>query len=383
MKRAVVVAALFVVACGDNKAPETPDHNPDRGQYNVWEEIELPGTVCGNDSQYKFWVNYSQTSDNLAVVFEPGGACWDYPSCSGATGVRGAANPDGLTDDHYTFGILTSPFLNRDMAESPTQDWNLVYLPYCTGDVYAGNVVADYTDDTGANPPLEWHHEGHNDTMAAIAYLDREFNHIPKMLVTGCSAGGVGSLVNYHFLRQGMHAVQEGYLLDDSGPIFPSPGFSDLMHDKIRSAWNLDSLTSQFPSGFTLDNMGTINTALADTYPNDRLATTFFERDYNFSLYSYDRFYGDPTKDMVMQMWASDTASLVSEYDARPNLYYYLPYWRDINDSHCTTLIEFDGSEIQDHDMTLTQWASDLVNDQPLQSMEEAPVPGEDPPGDY
>ena len=68
-----MVAAL-ACACGDNRLPETPDHNPLRGSYDTWEEIELPGTVCGNDSQYKFWINYSDTSDNLAVVFEPGGA---------------------------------------------------------------------------------------------------------------------------------------------------------------------------------------------------------------------------------------------------------------------------------------------------------------------
>ena len=67
-----------------------------------------------------------------------------------------------------------------------------------------------------------------------MSWIDDNFTHVPKMFVTGCSAGGVGSLVNYHFLRNGMHAVQKGYMLDDSGPVFPSSGYSAPLHAKIR-----------------------------------------------------------------------------------------------------------------------------------------------------
>ncbi len=253
----------------------------------------------------------------------------------------------------------------------------MVYVPYCTGDVHTGNAVATYDDGSGDS--VVFHHEGHADMEAVVSWIDGQFTHVPKMLVTGCSAGGVGSLVNYHFLRNGVHAAQKGYLLDDSGPVFPDPGYSTPMHQKIRSAWNLDSLAADLPSGFTFDDMGTMNTALADEFPKDRLATTFFERDYDFSLYSYDRFYGSPTKDQVMQMWSADTDKLVSMYQTRKNLYYFLPYWRNVNDSHCTTVLNFAGSDIEDHNMTLAKWVNDFVADRPVVSMREAPVPGEDP----
>src|SRR5262249_52028711 len=151
----------------------------------------------------------------------------------------------------------------------------------CTGDVFTGNVVASYTSDDGTKQ-VTFEHQGHHDIQQVVSWIDSSFTHIPKMLVTGCSAGGVGSLVDYHFLRNGVHAAEKGYLLDDSGPIFPKGGFSDPMHAKIREAWALDTLTPEMPAGFTLDDMGTVNTALADEFPNDRLATTFFRRDYNF-----------------------------------------------------------------------------------------------------
>jgi hypothetical protein len=99
----------------------------------------------------------------------------------------------------------------------------------------------------------------------------------------------------------------------------------------------------------------------------------------NYSLYSYERFYEPmPDKDGILEMWEADTSLLVDMYDSKPNLHYYLPYWRNLNDSHCTTLFSFPGSEIQDHELTLGEWVEDLLADEPLENAMEAPVPGED-----
>jgi hypothetical protein len=371
MRRALFLAMLC--ACGDNLGESI--QNPLRDQYDTWLKVEPPGVVCGNNSQYKFWVNYSDKSDNLLVVLEPGGACWDYASCTGQSGVRGAANIDGLKDDHYKLAPFISPFLNRFSEEIPTADWNYVYVPYCTGDVHTGNVVATYTDGAGAS--VEFHHDGHDASQQITAWLDQNFTHVPKMFVTGCSAGGVGSLVNYYFMRKGIRAVEKGYLLDDSGPVFPSTGYSGPLHAKIRQAWNVESIQG-LPSGFTFENLGSLNTALADAFPMDRLAVTYFRRDMNFSVYSYQRFYNDPPKDELLRMWDADTQLLVDLYETRDNLSYFIPYWRGVNDSHCTTVLSFAGSNIEEQDLTLEQWVNDLVDDRPLVNAIEAPVPGED-----
>src|SRR5690349_5330030 len=85
-----------LAACGSDGI-----RNPERDSYGTWEMIAPEGAVCGNGSPYKFFVNYAEATDDLVIVFEPGGACWDYPSCTGADGIRGAANVDGLPDDHW------------------------------------------------------------------------------------------------------------------------------------------------------------------------------------------------------------------------------------------------------------------------------------------
>src|SRR6476620_4065517 len=65
----------------------------DGGNSYDWQKVELPGTTCGNGSQYKFFTHRTD-SRNVLFLFEGGGACWDYDTCSGRAGVFGAANPN-------------------------------------------------------------------------------------------------------------------------------------------------------------------------------------------------------------------------------------------------------------------------------------------------
>jgi hypothetical protein len=380
MSRALVfttaLSSLAVTACGGGG-------NPDRPEYNVWEKIEPTGAVCGNNTQYKFFANFSDVTDDLVVVFEPGGACWDYPSCTGAEGIRGAANPNGIPDDHWELAPFISPFLQPADETSPTREWNKVYVPYCTGDVHTGNNVITYTDETGMGPDVEFHHAGHANVQKVVEWIDANFTHVPRMLVTGCSAGGAGAITNYYFIRNGVSAADRAYLLDDSGPIFPSGGYSAPLHQKIRDSWAVDSILTELPAGFDPNNYGTLNTALAAEFPDDRLVTSYFRRDMDFSLYSYERFYDPPPdKEEILSMWDADTQLLTAQYDGVANLDYYIPYWRPINNSHCTTVITFAGSEIQDQGLDMAVWVDDLVNDRPIMSAIEAPVPGEDEGGE-
>lgn len=341
--RASAAAAVLLLGCGDDLAPGAePIQNPVRDAYGTWIKVEPPGVTCGDGSPYKMFVNYSNQSDNLVVVFEPGGACWDYDSCAGRNGIRGAANPNGIPDDHWEIAPFISPFLSRFDDTNPSRTWNMVYVPYCTGDVHTGLATVTYPGG-GADPDLTFRHEGHAVVQEVVRWIDASFTHVPKLLATGCSAGGVGSLANYKFLREGVRAIEKGYLLNDSGPIFPSSGYSQPLHSMIRAAWSLDALQPLLPPNFTFDDMGTINTAVADAFPGDRIATTFFRRDMNFSLYSYERFYGFPPKEEILRMWDADTQLLTAQYDTRDNLDYFIPYYRDINDSHCTTVLNFAG----------------------------------------
>lgn len=385
MRSALLLSSLLLVAC--DAAPVDPDGGapmtdagpeiPDRPAVHEWLKIELPGTVCGDGSQYKFFVNYAAGAVDTLVYFEAGGACWDYPSCSGAEGIRGAAHPDGIPDDLMDLWVLGTPLLRRGRSESPVARWNIVFVPYCTGDVHIGSRDVVYEDPAGIEPPLEWHHRGYDNVQAVIAWMEEQFPYVERLLVSGCSAGGAGAVNNYAFLRDRL-APARGYLLNDSGPIMPSDSNSAPLHDRIREAWDVDGVIgAALPAEAERisADLGAINAVLAERYPHDRMVTTFFRLDYDYSLYSYERFY-DPTPDRaeIYRRWWEDTQQLVELHDRYDNLAYYIPFWRELNNSHCATLVEWAGTEIEEDGVDLEAYLRQVLDDgAPLTShLEEA-----------
>lgn len=378
----------------------TDANNAALPQCGTWLKVELPGTVCGDGSQFKFFVNYSNTSNDLMVSFEPGGACWDYDSCSGSGGIRGAANPHGIPDDHMT----NYQYLNflRRTSDNPVQRYNMVFVSYCTGDVHTGNNVMTYTSpgpvdggtgDGGAGE-LTFRHAGHANTLAVIDWMHKTFATVPRMLVTGCSAGGAGAILNYPFIRQGMGgSAQCSYLLDDSGPIFHSDGPSKQLQATIRSAWNVDPILDSLSGQLSIDvndlkkDFGLINVAIARKYPRDRLSLVAYRMDLNYSLYSYQRFFPGSSEAQIHAMWWQDLQELMATYDAEPNLSYYLPFFRSDNCSHCVSIPPIGnppleptdntkvltqpwlGSEIPADMIDLKKFSTDLIDDtKPLKS---------------
>jgi hypothetical protein len=355
-----------------------------------WHKVELPGTQCSNGSQYKFFVNYSPNSNNLVIMFEGGGACWDYESCAGAA--RGAVNAEGIEDAH----MERTQYMNllRRTSDNPLSDWNMIFVAYCTGDVHSGSKVADYVGPNGET--LTYRHVGHDNTAAIIEWAKPRFTDIPKLLVTGYSAGGIGGLQNYHYIRKGLPGAQCGYLLNDSGPAFHSDGASRQVQDATREAWGADALLDQLDGELPADigalkaDVGLINTVIADKYPRDRLSMTVYEMDLNYSMYSYERFFPDWDEARIHEEWSKELDKVLETFTERKNLAYFVPYFRSDNCSHCVSIPPIDhdvtvilstpwlGTEIESEQMNLRDFVELLLDDtRPLQSHREGPQPGE------
>jgi hypothetical protein len=325
------------------------------GNEYPWQKVELPGTKCSNGSQYKFWVHRTN-SPNLLFLFEGGGACWDYDTCSGRAGKLGASNPNGIADNYMTQlqAKYVSPLVNgadpglpfRQRTDLPTKGWNIVYLPYCTGDVHIGNAVSTYADTTGQQPPLTVHHSGYTNTRAAALYAKQQFPNVDKMLLTGYSAGGTASTATYYFVRN-IVQPRQGIFLNDSGPIVFAPNVDDLsrpLHNRIRTAWNLDTVFSQLPAPFTPNDMGSLNVLVSRAFPTDRFGYTVYMRDYNYSRFSYERFRTPNDKNAILEYWRRDQTRFIDGLRQLPNFSFFVPYERQINDSHCSTVVTFVGS---------------------------------------
>lgn len=358
------------------------------GRYLQWQTVKLhpsTGAVCGNGSPYKFFVNRVASTRNMMFYFEGGGACWDYESCTGATGIRGARNPDGIPDDYLSSGDpatgLVSPFVWRTHPYSrvKTQDWTLIYVPYCTGDVYSGNSTEIYTNPSDPNDNLVWHHNGLKNVRAVTSWVRDNLQRPTQMLATGCSAGGAGSLTNYHPLRRDMDA-SFNFLINDSGPLFPTDQNGDIadnpsqpLHLRLKDRWGVDSILTYFSSdlpGINTDDYGSISDALGWRYPNDRMGHTHFQLDQNYSSYSYERFFPeiesetnpDVKAELLTEKWLVDSAKLFFQLQQYPQYGGYFPLFRDVNESHCTTVIDFENGDIQELGLELEDFIGSVLD---------------------
>jgi len=344
--------------------------------YFQWEMVELPassGATCGNGTPYRFFVNRTPFTSKTVVMFEGGGACWDQGACKGGT-LLDAVNPDGIPTNYMTdfnrqahWGLVT-PFTMRahPLQSVQTQSWNIVYLTYCTGDVHTGNKTSVYDNVDPANP-MAYNHRGAVNAKAVAKWLAANLKQPDHLLLTGFSAGGVGSTANYPAFREILKPKKMG-LVADSGPLFdvprtaaPEQAPSVLLHNKIRDVWGLDrpeglvtELITKYPTAGNLDNLGSLTTGLAKIFPNDRLGYTMFQEDTNFSAFSYQKFYPEianaaTTEERLKMLnvkWRQETATWLDGMKPFANIGYYVPNKRDINGSHCTTIVTFGGTSI-------------------------------------
>ncbi|MCB1742198.1 MAG: hypothetical protein KDK91_17625, partial [Gammaproteobacteria bacterium] len=221
---------------------------------------------------------------------------------------------------------------------------------------------------------------------AVIAWLKDNLERPVQMLSTGCSAGGAGSLSNYAHLRRDM-APDHGFLLNDSGPLFPAgpegsglPNLSYPLHTLVRARWGLDEdtmegispmqwLASQLPD-FDSTNLGSLYQGLSGRYADDRLGHTHFWQDYNYSRYSYESFYPEIyaaetpalAEERTRALWYSDTKSLAMELALLDNFGVYLPNFRALNASHCSTIVDFRNGDIQEAGLELQDFIDNLLD---------------------
>ena len=178
-------------------------------------------------------------------------------------------------------------------------------------------------------------------------------------------------------------APGSSFLINDSGPAFSAPLGADpaqypsvLLQSFIRQAWGLernngpiDYLRQLLPQ-LSRDDLGTIYAALSVARPNDRMGHTHFWQDLNYSSYSYERFYDEiqnapsdeAARELILAKWRQDTEQLKTTLAGLDNFGYYFPQFRAVNESHCTSIIEFANADIQEAGLELNDFIDDILN---------------------
>lgn len=378
--------------------------------YDVWQEVTLDpatGASCGDGSPYKFWVNRKSSTSNILTILEGGGACFDYKGCSSNIIKEALGNLFKPKDKKDLLSFFSSITLQQNSAlagllmglgttftqdfsphyKNKTQKWSKIYLPYCTGDVHMGFGTQIYTDPKGKAKPIVVHHKGAINLLQTSAWIRNNLEAPKQFMLTGYSAGGVGTNALYFAVRR-LFDVKHSYMLNDAGPIW----FADRqgstqdnptkpLYNTALKAWGMESKTlndgsnkitplqwyeAQMPQ-FDKNNMGSLNNALAITYPNDRFALMTFQEDYVFSSFIYRRFLADTNirdakkrKANTLKHWQKDINTFKRSINAN-NFGYYFPATRSFLHAHTLSGKPDKTADIQEQGLSFNEFMKNVT----------------------
>ncbi|MBL8633221.1 MAG: hypothetical protein JNM40_08340 [Myxococcales bacterium] len=260
---------------GSSCSPEGVfDGAPITANAGEWTWVDVPGAVCRSGSATGFGIRLNPASDKLVIYFQGGGACFNTTTCNSNAATFGASE----------FALARSlagqrGLFNATDANNPFKDWNLIFVPYCTGDVHAGNATGVSVPGSGA--PQNQQFVGYRNVGLFLKRIVPTFPSVTKVLVTGSSAGGFGSMLNYHRIAQAFCPRQVS-LVNDSGPIFSDAYLAPCLQKRWRQLWNFDSsLPADCTDCSKPDGGGFFNFEryLARKYSNQRLGLISYTQD--------------------------------------------------------------------------------------------------------
>jgi hypothetical protein len=229
-----------------------------------WTWIPVEGAKCRDGSGTGIGIRMSPASTKLYIYLEGGGACFNAATCAISLASFGSAEFNAWAGTVGQTGIF-----DPNNGENPVQDWNAIYVPYCSADVHAG-------DATGANVngggPTNQDFLGYENVGAALARIVPTFPNLTQVLLTGISAGGFGAAMNYDRVASAFCPVPVA-LVDDSGPPMSDGYLAPCLQEQWRSLWNLEATLPAGCGCTTPNGGGIVNyvTYLADRWPNSQM----------------------------------------------------------------------------------------------------------------
>ena len=205
-------AASDAGAPADAGSGPAPSSLPFGEKPSTWTWVDVPGTRCGNGSPSGMGVNLYPGATKVLLFLQGGGACADAAGCWTSPTASHIASGYGEAD--LGPDTAKTPLLfSRGDAENPFKGAHFVFVPYCTGDLHAGDNVASYAVD---GVPTPTYHYGAHNVDAILARLADELSGIDRVWLTGESAGGFGAVVNQDFAARALRTRVD--VIDDSGP---------------------------------------------------------------------------------------------------------------------------------------------------------------------
>ena len=188
------------------------------------------GPLCLRGTEYTVDTREG-SSDALVIYLQGGGACWDT-FCS-AFEVTNSLPPSGI--------------LNPTLAQNPVADWDVLYLPYCDGSLFAGDVdrvLPNSVVGEGDAGESQAYQRGLQNLTAAFDIGLAEFPNPSRILLTGISGGGFGTIAALPLVRY-YYPDTEIIVFNDSGIGVAKEDDPDFVNETLLAGWNATSLVPE------------------------------------------------------------------------------------------------------------------------------------------
>lgn len=206
-----------------------------------WRIVPMHGqTSCSDGSPYSIFVKKGNSA-NLIIHFSGGGACWDTSTCAAPISLASIFDGDTRQLKSFYFpnipkfipAILTG-LLDNEAESNPFKDWNVVFIPYCTGDLHIGNTTNSYSKD---GKQFEIRHNGRNNSQESLQWVFDNFKNPGKVVVSGESAGAYGSAFWAPYVA-GYYENKKIYQFSD-GSLLASNRWKEI----LDTVWKAESLS--------------------------------------------------------------------------------------------------------------------------------------------
>ncbi len=231
---AVTGPAANEATAGEPAATEPPvtDAMVDEptGRAGEWDAFDPGGDcACADGSEFVLWERPADPA-KVVLYFEGGGACFTEETCDFENGTY--TSSIDITEPPTDSGLFdaTNP-------ENPLADHSIVYVPYCTGDVFLGDETTTYGD-------LEVRHNGFANASAGLDLLLANYPDAKQVVVTGSSAGSVPTPLFAGLAADRYSDTTDIVTFGDSSGGYPDAG---VINATIGSLWGTTNNLPAWP----------------------------------------------------------------------------------------------------------------------------------------
>lgn len=274
-------SGVGVGGSGSGTGGSVPQGDPITAPKETWTWVPFDDAFCADGSTTGIGVNLTDKSKDVVIFMMGGGACWDYLTCYLAQTAVNLNGYDGAKFDNDAKNTLSGSLFDRNDATNPTKDFNYVFVPYCTGDVHAGDAEQTYNGKVTK-------HVGFANMTAYLKRIVPTFPGASRVILSGSSAGGFGAGMNWWRTQDAFGKVRVD-MIDDSGAALPDPYLPAARENTWRSAWNLNAALPP-DCAECKTSLAALITYYANTFTTQRAALLTYTQDNVIS-----QFYGIST----------------------------------------------------------------------------------------